>query len=95
MTQFACPRCKKTRNIIREQRFKNGKTHLRQECALCGQFIKWAVQDVQGLAFKSRLFRIVKELARANSIDQVYAIKNNAKVLMEEVGHGEKNSEVL
>jgi hypothetical protein len=41
----ACPKCGGTDTQIKEQRFRNGTTHLRETCCNCGGFIRYTPRN--------------------------------------------------
>ena len=45
-----CPECGCDESVLLWQTIADGRRHIREECALCGRYIRWAPQTAQAMA---------------------------------------------
>lgn len=82
MSLFKCRNnCGCTTTVKRPQSFKDGSTHIREECAGCGSFYTWQKRGQK--SFRQQAFEVVRNLAACESREQFILLKGQAQQLME------------
>lgn len=79
---MTCRQCGHPLTTKRAQPFKNGSTHIREECAQCGAFIKWHKQD--NSTFREKLWTVVRNLSYCETQEGFLLLKAQAHQLMME-----------
>lgn len=82
IVKWICANCGHDTKSMRHQQFRNGSTHIREECAKCASFVKWFKQD--NTTFRQKLFKIVRDLACCESREQFSILKAQATQVVAE-----------